>query len=174
MFGLRCLLFSKYKCSSPWSDCWSCDKSHWPPTSIQAVAKSFLTTMWKHVRFNCKLSLGNVMEPRTMQNLSWLPCLLSKVTVKGLRRIMAIGHSCYSFVSISFIFDDVPSCFNFICCFINLIIISVHFCFFYNISQDFTILLMINLLYPLVYKLFNTLKQSPNSWSPHYTQPEPF
>jgi len=34
------------------------------------VAKSFLATMWKHVRFNWKLFLGNVMEPRTM--LRWV------------------------------------------------------------------------------------------------------
>jgi len=30
------------------------------------VAKSFLAAMWKHVRFNWKLSVGNVVELRTM------------------------------------------------------------------------------------------------------------
>jgi len=32
----------------------------------RTVAKSFLATMSKHVRFIWKLSLGNVMGPRTM------------------------------------------------------------------------------------------------------------
>jgi len=32
----------------------------------RTVAKSFLAAMCKHVRFNWKVSVGNIMEPRTM------------------------------------------------------------------------------------------------------------
>ena len=66
-----------------------------------------------------------------------------KIIVKGLRRIMIVSYSFQSLMSISFLFDNVPSCFNFVCGFVNLIIIDILFCFFYNISQNFAVLLVV-------------------------------
>ena len=53
-------------------------------------------------------------------------------------------------MSISFLFDDVPSCFNFICLFINLIIISILFCFLKimpQVSQYIVVILAWSLTY---------------------------
>ena len=53
-----------------------------------------------------------VVDPDIFNNI-FTYC--QKITVKDLRRVMVISHSCGSFMSISFRFNDVPSCFDFIC-----------------------------------------------------------
>jgi hypothetical protein len=73
--GLPRHLFSRYTCLFLGSNFLRCDGNPWPPTTMQYSNKirvGYHVTMWKHVRINGKLSVGNVMEPRKMV---WWVCI---------------------------------------------------------------------------------------------------
>jgi len=53
-----------------------------------------------------------LIEPDIFNNI-FTYC--QEIIVKALRRVMVISQSCTTLMSISFRFNDVPSCFDFIC-----------------------------------------------------------